>query len=560
MDVDAALAHLSRPVTGPFPSGPPIEEFARSPAAAAVGRLAHDSGLFLAHHEHRSFLALPDAWIAPGREADAAPPAWADGVLPEAKYQSFRHDSPIGGFHPGHRAKWATHELCHGLVGFAWRPDATPLFHATAGRLAELVPVVLWYFLDEIGLRRCPRHAEPQFRTFCPACARAAARGAAIVDPDRAIELLRDARRFVDRELAAVARTVRTGTLHPHVHGSLDLCSDGIAYAAAHGVRLGSRAFRIWAEHFPTGEAPGAADRLDALVARAEAVLAAITTGAPLAPRAGGASGHAAKDLAQRILQVVADRPSAELRAATTLVRRLAEGAPAAAVAEAYAERADRYGWVAVEDVFATGYPLDGVDTRSVAAIREGLGTVTPLVLELAADAGLDVVPDFVRADPWVRVPLGLRFAGWLAEHHPGPVADIGRFEASLRAAGGEADARVLGPEGTGLRWVEGAVRLSFAADVPTFAERVETGEVSGLAVGGRLGTTEAPGGPPVHVALARDVDGELCYVDLPDTLPAGWEDDAGLLADLAEDLLAAGVATRERHALREADPSPLDP
>lgn len=550
MDVDTALEHLSRPVCGPFPSGPPAEEFARSPAAAAVGRLARASGLFLAHHEHRAFLDLPDAWIAPGREADAAPPAWTDGVLPEAKYQSFRHDLPVGGFHPGHRPKWTTHELCHGLVGFAWRPDATPLFHATAGRVAELVPVVLWYFLDEIGLRRCPRHTEPQFRTFCAACSRAAADGAAPIDPARAETLLRDARRFVDRELAAVARTLRTGSLHPHVYGSLDLCSDGVAYAAAHGARLGSRTFRVWAEHFHPGDRPGAATTLEGLIARAEAVLAAISEGAPLPPTAGGAERHAAKDLAQRILQVATDRPGPELRAATTLVRRLADGATPAEVAAAYAERAARYGWPAAEDVFATGYPLDRLQTRSEAAIREGLATVTPLALDLARDAGIDVVPDFVSADPWARRPLGARFADWLTAAHPGPAAEVARFEAALRAAGGEPEAQTLGTEGEGLRWVEGSIRLAFDADVPAFAEAIERGDVAGAIVGGRLSTDRPPEGGPVRVVLSRDPDGELCYVDLPPSLPGGWEDDAGLLADLADDLLAAGVATRVRHAL----------
>ncbi len=549
MDLDAALQHLSRPATGPFPSGPPTPEFTRSPAAAAVGRLAHHSGLFLAHHEHRAFLDLPDAWVTPGREADAAPPEWADGVLPEAKYQSFRHELPVGGFHPGHRAKWTTHELCHGLVGSAWRPGASPLFHATAGRVAELVPVVLWYFLDEVGLRRCPRHAEPQFRTFCAACARAAAEGPAPVDPARATSLLTDARRFVDRELAAVARTLRTGTLHPHVYGSLDLCSDGVAYAAAHGPRLASRAFAIWAEHFRAEPAAGAATELEALITRAQEVFRALTEGTPLAPTAGGAARHVAADLAQRMLQVVADRPAPELRAATTLVRRLAEGAAPGALVKDWDERAARYAWPPAEVVFATGYPVAGAPSRAVEQVRAGLETVTPLVLALASDTDLDLVPAFVAADPWVRRPLGLRFADWLAAHHPGPVADLGRFEASLRAVQGEPEAFVLGSGGEGVRWLEGSVRLAFSADVPAFAERVEAGDVSGVVVDGALTTSVPPGGSPVNVVLARDPEGELVYADLPTGLPSGWEQDAAALGELAEDLLTAGVATRVRHS-----------
>ncbi len=557
-DLDAALAFLSGPVGGSAsPPGPPAHEFTRTPAATAVGRLAAASGLFLAHHEHRQHLEVPDAWITAGRHEDAAPPTWADGVLPEAKYLSFRHDLPIGGFHPGHRAKWTTHELCHGLVGYAWRPDATPLFHATAGRLAELVPVVLWYFLDEVGLRRCPRHREPQFRTHCEACAEAATHGPVPVDVELAREHLRDARRFVDRELAAVARTLRTGALHPHVYGSLDLCSDGVAYAAAHGPRLGSRAFRTWADAFHAEPVPGAAHDLGALEERAVQVLRAITTGAPLAPTHGGAARHAARDLAQRVLQATADRPAPELRAAATLVRRLADGAAPAEVAAAYAERADRYGWPAAADVFATGYPLDGLATRSVDAVREGLATVVPLTLDLARDAGADVVPAFVAADPWARRPLGLRFADWMAAAHPGPAAELARFEASLRAAGGEASAAVLGPAGEGLRWVEGSLRLAFAADVPAFAERVESGDVSGRWVDGHLTTTSPPGGEPTNVVLARDPAGELVYVDLPEDLPAGWADDAAVVADLGPELLEAGVAARVSWSLAAPGATP---
>ncbi|MEZ4238397.1 MAG: hypothetical protein R3F59_20045 [Myxococcota bacterium] len=158
LDPDAIAHHLCAPARpAAAPEGAPPHELARSPAAAAVGQLAAGAGILLFHHEHRA--PLPPI----GEE----PPVWADGVLPEPKYGAFRHDLRIGSFHPGHRAKWTAHELCHALVGFGWRPGASPLFHATAARLAEPAPVVLYYFLDEIGLRRCPRHTGPLYRSRC---------------------------------------------------------------------------------------------------------------------------------------------------------------------------------------------------------------------------------------------------------------------------------------------------------------------------------------------------------------------------------------------------------
>ena len=138
--------------------GAPAHELLRSPASQAVGRLAMQSNLLLSHFEHRVELALPEEWLPTDRPDLGETPVWQNGVLPEAKYQAFRHDRISGSFHPSHRAKWTGHELCHGLVGFAWKPSASRFFHALASRLAEVLPVALWYFLDEANLRRCPSH------------------------------------------------------------------------------------------------------------------------------------------------------------------------------------------------------------------------------------------------------------------------------------------------------------------------------------------------------------------------------------------------------------------
>ncbi|MCB9684675.1 MAG: hypothetical protein H6735_06550 [Alphaproteobacteria bacterium] len=549
MDLERALHHLCEPVRPVSLPDLPATELSRSPAAARVGALAGESELFLFHAEHRVLLPAPDAWVSEADVELAQPPVWDSGVLPEAKYQAFRHDLPLGSFHPGHRAKWSTHELCHGLVGFAWRPDASPLFHATAGRLAELVPVVLWYFLDEIGLRRCPRHTGPLFRAHCPACERAAAAGPTAPDPALATEVLREAARFVDRELAAVARTRRLGLPCPHVWGSIDLCSDGVAYAASHGLRLTSDAATDFADLFLTRPGDGFHAELDALEERALAVLAAIAEGAPLAPWTGGRARWVAWDLAQRLLQV-GEEVEGEVRASlVALAARLAEGEPPVTVAADYATLALDEPLPTPEVLFAVGYAVDGLPGRSVDQVREGLGTVCPLLCELEQDAGSTLCERFVAEDRWERVPLGDRFASWLERANPGPAAWLARFEASLRTAGGEPEVEVLAEAEAGARWVEGTRRLRFPADVPAWAEAVERGEVVPEADDGAL-VLPTPGGSPTALVIGRDRTGELVIADVPADLPERWVDDASVLGELVPALAEVGLVAPERYRL----------
>src|SRR5690242_19562992 len=113
--------------------GAPTADHRRSPAALRVAELASASQLFFAHYEHRARLVPPRSWSA-GEPEEL--PRFVAGVLAEPKYQAFRHDFVIASFHPGHRPKWTAHELCHGLIGFAYRPDASLLFHALAAWLA----------------------------------------------------------------------------------------------------------------------------------------------------------------------------------------------------------------------------------------------------------------------------------------------------------------------------------------------------------------------------------------------------------------------------------------
>ncbi|MBX2797088.1 MAG: hypothetical protein KTR31_05455 [Myxococcales bacterium] len=483
-------------------------DLARSPAAARVGALAASDGLFLSHFEHR--VAAPTSEEAP---------TWSDGVLVEDKYAVFRHEIRIGSFHPGHRAKWGAHELCHGLVGFAAAPGVSPLFVATAARLAELVPVVLWYFLDEVGLRRCPRHVGPLFRTHCVDCEAAAARGAVPVQPDRARVLLADAARFLDGELAAIARTLRSGRPCPHVWGSLDLCSDGLAYAAAHGERMRGEAFALWHERFFAAGA-GGLQQLDELQERAVAVARAIAQGAELSPLVTdpehGRQRWIAQDLGARLLEVWELTEGACARALLALVDRLAEGADAAQVATDYRQLAEEHVLPDPSVLLAVGYELGPSvpEARGVEQVEEGLASVVPLTMELFEDAALDPVPAFLATDAPAREPLGLRFARWMDTHHPGPAAELAGYEAALRRAAGEPEAVVLGATGEGWRLPSGAVVLASQHDPVRIAEAASSGETEGRAVEGRL-EIDDPSPRATTLVIARDGAGELVVADV---------------------------------------------
>jgi hypothetical protein len=184
------------------------------------------------------------------RAQSRARASWA-GCCPSRKYQTFRHDLLIASFHPSHRPQWTAHELCHALVGFAYRPGASTLFHVLAAWLAELIPVALWYFFDEADLRRCPRHqgGGPLFQTYCAACEREAERGPRAEDRDT-LRLRREGRRFVERELAAVQRSRRLGRPLGTRFATIDLAEDAVSYVAAHGPRLRSAEMERFSQSF----------------------------------------------------------------------------------------------------------------------------------------------------------------------------------------------------------------------------------------------------------------------------------------------------------------------
>lgn len=397
----------------------PVVDVSRSPAAQRVALLAARAGLFLFDYEQRVQLELPEAWLPVGRPdlgVTGLPPGWERGLLGESKYLSFRHDTLLGSLHPGHRGKWSAHELCHGLVGFCWRPDGSLLFHALAARLAEALPVALWYFFDEAGLRRCERHVAHSEvgPSYCAECERVAGTGSGEEGDWTA-----RGRAFLARELAAVRASIASGRPVFAQHGAIDLMTDGLAYAAAHAPRLRSPELQSAIVHAfgAPGAASGYFDDLEAFAAHIEK-LGAYVAGDGAAPEGlvGGRWRFIAQDLASRFMQIAADTDGECFASLSELVTRLADGDEASVVRaiEAYEALYDAFELPLPEEVLAVGYALPGGHGVGVTQLREGLESALGTTLGRLGVQAEALIRSFAVAGAPSREPLPKRFAAFV--------------------------------------------------------------------------------------------------------------------------------------------------
>lgn len=531
---------------GPIENAP-AHELARSPAARRIGALAADSGLLLAHFERRWEPDWPDHWNPAGRPDLGDRASWVRGVLPETKFRTFQLDRLIGSLHPAHRAKWTAHELCHGLVGFGWRAGASPLWRATAARVAELLPVTLWYFLDEAGLRRCEDHAGggPLFGTHCVACEAAARRGPTAEDPTR---WHARARAHIEGELAAVARTRRLGRPVPHRHATLELCSDGLAYEAAHGARLDSPEFHAWVERF-CDDGDGWMSSLDALEARVLALLDDLCGGAEAEPWQGGRQRWIAQDVGWRLLCLHADADGELAAELDSMVSALAAAPTDAGIQACIATYRALHGeWLLPSpgEMFGVGYRLPGglgIDEGQLAA---GIKSAMPATWALMGDDAPDIVSEFAHmGETPERRPIGRRFASFLAgSNEPSQWIDQARFEAAVtHAPPADMAEATLGAQAAAGDRVQAARGLALVT-----VESGVTTEPDALA--DAIGPLDAP----MTLAVRRAPDGEVDVVQLSaqaaEALHAAERPtalaDLGLDADEREGLLQLGLLVPE--------------
>ena len=429
----------------PSVPGAPSREHQRSRASQIVARHAARSQLFLFHFEHRQRLDPPRSWLSGQVDGEPAP-EFVAGVLREPKYQAFRNDLLVGSFHPGHRAQWTAHELCHALVGFAYRPGASLWFHALSAWLCELVPVALWYFFEEADLRRCARHqgSGPLFQTYCDDCERVALEGPRAMDRD-ADRKLREGRRFVDRELSAARRARSGGRPYGTRYATLDLAEDALAYVAGHGARLRAPEMeRFTAQFFAPHQ--GLHDSLEALEARVIEVCAALCGGKAARPWRATRWDYAAQDVGYRLLSVRAtctgDVASGLDRAVDQLAAQRSEAGLAACI-EAYRElfqdaaraRGKRPHLPAPELLFAVGYDLPAGYGHAEAQLTAGVRSACPTTCAALGREGSETLRAFARADAPERAPIGRRFARFLRSQRPGPLADLAQLEAAITHA-----------------------------------------------------------------------------------------------------------------------------
>lgn len=407
-----------------------VAEAGATRAGQRVAALARQSGLFLSHFEHTAWLALPEAWEPVNRPDLGEVSGWVGGTRAETKFRHFRIDRMVGSYHPGQRAKWTAHELAHKLVGWAWWPGMSTVELATVARIAEILPVALWYFFDEADRRRCELHAyvDAWGAGFCRDC-----EAAALTGPREEIDeaVMAAGRRFVERELAAAEAALALGAPCPTPFRSVDLSSDGFAWASAHGPRWRDPGFGSWIERFvPAGH--GRWSSAAALIHRVREVTAAVVDGASLSAWAGGTDDWILQDVSARVLQVWANtegEAAAELELALVSA---AANRDVDALVDAYVLATHEWELPAADDVFAVGYWLakGGLGLRPTdleSAIRSAL----PRSARHLGKGRAAFAEAFATGDRWQRLPFVRRLSEAVPAI-PGPIGALIALEVAL--------------------------------------------------------------------------------------------------------------------------------
>ncbi len=223
--------------------GAPHGEVVASPFGFRACAMGAAAGAAVVHHELRPAWRWDPRLLPDDGAADPDHGQWLQGALHVGRFEGFCQDLPLATFNPNHSARWTSHELLHRVCGFAWRPGLSRWFLYHAARLGEIVPVAHWYGtdlvlrLDEDGFDRARDVQSPSADV-------AKARWLVADDSElrprigAAVAALREAARWVDAELAAIASERQTGQTVSVADPLLDSVSDAIAYTAGHHRRL----------------------------------------------------------------------------------------------------------------------------------------------------------------------------------------------------------------------------------------------------------------------------------------------------------------------------------
>lgn len=386
----------------------------RSSIAKHIGKLAEMNGLFLSHYEYRQQFDAPDIWKNSNRLDLEFDVGWENGSLKEFKYQSFRNDIRIGSFNPAHQNKWTSHELCHGLVGFAWNKNWQFFDHAIAARLSELLPVVVYYFYDEADCQRCEKHAFPNiFYGYCAECELKSHLGPKENAEQRSF-WMKKGKQFFDNEMRSIKASLEQRRCFYHIDHHLNLMSDGLAYASQQYKRISSPEYIDFIERFYTDK--DYFSTIEDLMRHVEQVHDDLLMERLVDYKFGDPNSHKIKDLAWRFYELSADCSDELKESILNLIDEVTTNFDKDDfdyALNSYKNLLEEWELPEIDDIYAFGYHIDNKVGYSTKLIREGLESAFVDNIEVIESK---VIDDFMEKDRRKRGLLAQRFTRYLNE------------------------------------------------------------------------------------------------------------------------------------------------
>jgi hypothetical protein len=427
----------------------PVGEVVASPMGMRAIALAAQQGGSSVHLELRADVPWPDAF-ADARHHDIATDPhgyWDRGILHTGKYRGFFADAPLGVWNPNHMAKWGPHELMHRAVGFLWRHDHSRFEAYLGARLNELVPVVLWYGLDE-AMRLDGRGWSRAEAARSPSAPVNEARWRIGDDSElralaaKGVAPLRSGLAHFAREWRAIEAEAADGVVRSTPAEGLDASSDAIAYVVGHYPRLCSPAFAAYAEHM-LREGQDYEATVGAYMARVEQAFDALLFGAIAFDASQAAEARRRRRLLDRCWRVAhhgrIPAHQVERMLASAASRVATGGVSVEALAEWDAEAAAGSPKQAFAVALATGHPEDAVWPSEVI---DGIASIAPAWLAWAEEADVlsTVLASFARSDAWHRAPLSERLSLAVQRYSTPAAWSLWCFEVALAARRGVDD------------------------------------------------------------------------------------------------------------------------
>lgn len=513
-------------------------EVAASPFSLRACAWAANEGFFSVHHELRMPVPWPVSLEGGAEVHDPRHGTWEEGRLLVGKYRSFLQDEMVVVRDPNHHAKWTPHELLHRVMRFLWRPGVSSRELYLGARLNELLPVVLWYGLDEVlrldgvPFRREASTREPEAQPSRAQWWTLPAEG--LMDRARVeAHAFRAAIDHYRHEMDAIATEIGSAETVRVPHPFLDASSDAMAYVAGHHRRLRAPAVTLLLDTLTVSGRDRDTCPRDAW-RRVHAGLQHLLYGEIVLDSARArirATGRALFDLLHRAAHTLEDviHPFFRLlpEARETLDAAL-EGTRAVDLV-AWTERVGATLGDGSARLHALSAGHRGRSLSGPAKVRlvEGLRSCLPATLEAMTHAtGSDRwLEAFVTSAAFSRRrALPVRLGDWIAEADSPPmVCEVAAFERALLEVG-EPDgaARWLGlpaediedPEAVMVRAGAGYRLLKFSGDVVAAHEAMVVGQVESA--------QRAWEAMPVTLLLGAS-DGGVVVVPVPEAVGEAW-------------------------------------